>query len=168
MSSVKGFDEFLLEGSYDKLTGEIASAVMRKIKETNTGEEEFDGIKIIYGPGDDVPSFNEMIENEEYLDIDHFVDSVSGIDVTPGLITSSISRNRVVEFESIRATNGVNVKTLSLWELHISNHSLSISVVRFAILRLMLLSLVCTKSALTTSLVNKLRISDIVFFILIL
>ena len=81
MSSVKGFDEFLLEGSYDKLTGEIASAVMRKIKETNTGEEEFDGIKIIYGPGDDVPSFNEMIENEEYLDIDHFVDSVSGIDV---------------------------------------------------------------------------------------
>ena len=81
MSLIKGFDEFLLEGSYDKLTGEIASAVMRKIKETNTGEEEFDGIKIIYGPGDDVPSFNEMIENEEYLDIDHFVDSVSGIDV---------------------------------------------------------------------------------------
>lgn len=96
MSSVKGFDEFLLEGSYDKLTGEIASAVMRKIKETNTGEEEFDGIKIIYGPGDDVPSFYEMIENEEYLDIDHFVDSVSGIDVR---VCISIVRDESPEYQ---------------------------------------------------------------------
>ncbi len=81
MSLIKGFDEFIFEGSYDKLTGEISSAVMRKIKETNTGEEYFDGIKIIYGPSDNVPDFGEMIDNEEYLEIDHFVDGVSGIDV---------------------------------------------------------------------------------------
>jgi len=96
MSLVKGFDEFLLEGKYDSLTGEIASAVMRKIKETNTGEEEFDGIKIIYGPGDDVPSFNEMIENEEYLEVDYFIDPVSGIDVR---VYISIVRDESPEYQ---------------------------------------------------------------------
>ena len=96
MSLVKGFDEFLLEGKYDSLTGEIAYAVMRKIKETNTGEEEFDGIKIIYGPGDDVPSFNEMIENEEYLEVDYFIDPVSGIDVR---VYISIVRDESPEYQ---------------------------------------------------------------------
>jgi hypothetical protein len=79
--SVKKFDEFILEGSYDKLTGEISSAVMRKIKETNNGEETFDGVKIIYGPEDEVRSFYDMLEDEQYLEIDHFIDNISGIDV---------------------------------------------------------------------------------------
>ena len=64
MSLVKRFDEFLLEGKYDSLTGKISAAVMRKIKETNNEEEYFDGVKVIYGPGDDVPSFNDLIEAE--------------------------------------------------------------------------------------------------------
>jgi len=96
MSLIRGFDEFLFEGSYDKLTGEIASAVMRKIKETDTGEEKFDGVKIIYGPGDDVPSFNEMIENEDYLPIDYFIDAVSGIDVR---VFISIVRDESPEYQ---------------------------------------------------------------------
>lgn len=95
MNLIKNFDEFLFEGSYDKLTGEISSAVMRKIKETNTGEEEFEGVKVIYGPGDEVPDFNEMIENEDYLEIDHFVDEVSGIDVR---VTISIVRDEAPEY----------------------------------------------------------------------
>jgi hypothetical protein len=85
MSLIKKFDEFLFEGSYDKLTGEISSAVMRKIKETDNGEEFFDGIKVIYGPQDDVLSFDEMIEGDQYLKIDHFIDNVSGIDVVVNL-----------------------------------------------------------------------------------
>lgn len=96
MNLIKNFDEFLFEGSYDKLTGEISSAVMRKIKETNTGEEEFEGVKVIYGPGDEVPDFNEMIENEDYLEIDHFVDEVSGVDVR---VTISIVRDEAPEYE---------------------------------------------------------------------
>lgn len=95
MNLIKNFDEFLFEGSYDKLTGEISSAVMRKIKETNTGEEEFEGVKVIYGPGDEVPDFNEMIENEDYLEIDHFVDEVSGVDVR---VTISIVRDEAPEY----------------------------------------------------------------------
>ena len=96
MSSIKGFDEFLLEGAYDKLTGEISSAVMRKIKETNNGEEYFDGVKVIYGRKEEVPPFNEMIDDEQYLTIDHFVDSVSGIDV---VINLTIVRDEAPEYQ---------------------------------------------------------------------
>lgn len=96
MNLIKNFDEFLFEGSYDKLTGEISSAVMRKIKETNTGKEKFNGIKVIYGPGDEVPGFGEMIEDEEYLDIDYFVDEVSGVDVR---VVISIVRDEAPEYK---------------------------------------------------------------------
>jgi len=96
MSLVKNFDDFLFEGSYDKLTGDISSAVMRKIKETNNGEEYFDGVKVIYGPKDDVPDFIELIENEEYLEIDHFIDQISGIDVR---VVISIIRDETPEYD---------------------------------------------------------------------
>jgi hypothetical protein len=95
MTSIKKFDEFLFEGSYDKLTGEICSAVMRKIKETNNGEEFFDGIKIIHGPEDSISSFGNMIDNEQYLEIDHFVDNVSGIDCEVNL---TVIRDESPEF----------------------------------------------------------------------
>ncbi len=85
MSLIKKFDEFLFEGSYDKLTGEISSALMKKIKETNNGEKNFKDVKIIHGPQDEVKSFDEMIEDDQYLKIGHFVDSVSGIDVVVNL-----------------------------------------------------------------------------------
>ena len=96
MSLVKGFDEFLLEGKYDSLTGRISAAVMRKIKETNTGEEDFEGVKVIYGPGDDVPSFNDLIEDEAYLELDLFVDPVSNIDVK---VCISIIRDEAPEYQ---------------------------------------------------------------------
>ena len=96
MSLVKSFDDFLFEGSYDKLTGDISSAVMRKIKETNNGEGYFDGVKVIYGPKDDVPDFIELIENEEYLEIDHFIDQISGIDVR---VVISIIRDETPEYD---------------------------------------------------------------------
>lgn len=96
MTLIKDFDGFLFEGRYDKLTGEICSAIMKKIKETNTGEEYFDGIKVIYKDTDDVPSFLELIENEKYFLVGDFVgdkmvnfsdavplsSSISGVDVT--------------------------------------------------------------------------------------
>lgn len=93
---VKKFDEFLLEGSYDKLTGEISSAVMRKIKETNNGEEYFKGVKVIYGPEDEVQDFYKMIERDQYLEIDDFVDNVSGIDVR---VVLTIVRDEAPEYE---------------------------------------------------------------------
>ena len=81
MSLIKTFGDFLFEGKYDSLTGKISAAVMQKIKETNNGEEYFDGVKVIYGPGDEVPSFNDLIEDESYLELELFVDPVSNIDV---------------------------------------------------------------------------------------
>jgi len=96
MSLIKSFDDFLFEGSYDKLTGEIASAVMRKIKETNTGEEYFDGVKVIYGPDDDIMSFNDMIDNDQYFQIDHFVDNVSFIDC---IVNLTIIRDEAPEYK---------------------------------------------------------------------
>lgn len=95
-SAVKKFDEFLLEGSYDKLTGEISSAVMRKIKETNNGEEYFDGVKIIYGPKDEVQEFYEMIDDEQYLEVDHFIDNASGVDVR---VVLTIIRDEAPEYQ---------------------------------------------------------------------
>jgi hypothetical protein len=96
MSLVKGFDEFLLEGRYDSLTGKISAAVMRKIKETNNGEEYFDGIKVIYGPEDSVPGFIYLIEKGMYINVDYFVDEVSGIDVD---VVISIIRDEAPVFE---------------------------------------------------------------------
>jgi hypothetical protein len=95
MSLVKNFDEFIFEGSYDKLTGEISSAVMKKIKETNNGEEYFEGVKTIYGPQDSVPDFNEMIEGDQFIKIDHFVDSVSGVDV---IVNLTVVRDEAPEY----------------------------------------------------------------------
>lgn len=80
ITQIKKFDEFLFEGGYDKLTGEISSALMRKIKET-TGKKSLGGVKIEYGPSDEVPSFYNLIEKNQYLEIGHFIDEKSGIDV---------------------------------------------------------------------------------------
>jgi len=96
MSLVKGFDEFLLEGRYDSLTGKISAAVMRKIKETNNGEEYFDGVKVIYGPEDSVPGFIYLIEKGMHINVDYFVDEVSGIDVE---VVISIIRDEAPVFE---------------------------------------------------------------------
>lgn len=93
---VKNFDEFIFEGSYDKLTGEISSAVMRKIKETDNGEETFDGVKVIYGPEDEVRSFYDLIEDDQYIEVDQFIDGVSGIDVQVFL---SIIRDEAPEYQ---------------------------------------------------------------------
>jgi len=82
MTLIKDFGGFLFEGRYDRLTGDICSAIMRKIKETNTGEEYFNKIKVIYKDTDDVPSFLELIEKEKYFSVGDFIDEVSGIDVT--------------------------------------------------------------------------------------
>jgi len=96
MSLVKGFDEFLFEGRYDSLTGKISAAVMRKIKETNNGEEYFDGVKVIYGPEDSVPGFIYLIEKGMYINVDYFVDEVSGIDVE---VVISIIRDEAPVFK---------------------------------------------------------------------
>ena len=96
MSLIKAFGDFLFEGRYDSLTGKISAAVMRKIKETNNGEEYFDGIKVIYGPEDSVPGFIYLIEKGMYINVDYFVDEVSGIDVD---VVISIIRDEAPVFE---------------------------------------------------------------------
>ena len=96
MSLIKTFGDFLFEGKYDSLTGKISAAVMQKIKETNNGEEYFNGVKVIYGPEDDVPSFNDLIEDEAYLELDLFVDPVSNIDVK---VCISIIRDEAPEYQ---------------------------------------------------------------------
>ena len=69
---------------------------MRKIKETNNGEEYFDGIKVIYGPEDSVPGFIYLIEKGMHINVDYFVDEVSGIDVE---VVISIIRDEAPVFE---------------------------------------------------------------------
>ena len=96
MTLIKNFEGFLFEGSYDKLTGEICAAVMKKIKETNNGEEYFEGVKIIYGPEDGVMSFSDMIENEQYLEIKHFVDNASGVDC---IVNLTVVRDEAPQYE---------------------------------------------------------------------
>ena len=80
MSLIKLFGDFLFEGKYDSLTGKISSAVMQKIKETNNGEEYFDGVKVIYGPEDEVLPFKQLIEEGKFLEVDSFDDLISGLD----------------------------------------------------------------------------------------
>ena len=96
MSLIKAFGDFLFEGRYDSLTGKISAAVMRKIKETDNGEEYFDGVKVIYGPEDSVPGFIYLIEKGMYINVDYFVDEVSGIDVD---VVISIIRDEAPVFE---------------------------------------------------------------------
>lgn len=103
MNSIKNFDQFLFEGSYDKLTGEISSAVMRKIKETNNGEEYFDGVKTIYRSEDEVPSFLDLIEDEQFIEVGYFIDPVSGLDVRVALTTI---RDEAPEFQGDFAIDG--------------------------------------------------------------
>ena len=43
---------------------------------------------MIYKDTDDVPSFLDLIEKEKYFLLDHFVDEVSGVDVTVYLTLS--------------------------------------------------------------------------------
>jgi len=96
MSLIKAFGDFLFEGRYDSLTGKISAAVMRKIKETDNGEEYFDGVKVIYGPEDSVPGFIYLIEKGMHINVDYFVDEVSGIDVE---VVISIIRDEAPVFE---------------------------------------------------------------------
>ena len=69
---------------------------MRKIKETDNGEEYFDGVKVIYGPEDSVPGFIYLIEKGMHINVDYFVDEVSGIDVE---VVISIIRDEAPVFE---------------------------------------------------------------------
>ena len=96
MSLIKAFGDFLFEGRYDSLTGKISAAVMRKIKETDNGEEYFDGVKVIYGPEASVPGFIYLIEKGMHINVDYFVDEVSGIDVE---VVISIIRDEAPVFE---------------------------------------------------------------------
>jgi hypothetical protein len=95
MNLLKGFNEFLFEGKYDKLTGEISAAVMRKIRETD-GKESVSGVKIVYGPKDEVPELYDLIEEGQYLELGYFVDKVSGIDVNVAL---TIIRDESPDYE---------------------------------------------------------------------
>lgn len=96
MSSIRSFDDFLFEGRYDSLTGKVSSALMRTIKDSNNGEDYFDGVKTVYHSEDNVPAFDDLIEREQYIEIDYFFDPVSGLDVE---VCLTIIRDEAPEYE---------------------------------------------------------------------
>jgi hypothetical protein len=88
MTSVKNFSEWssLNEGRYDLMVGDMVSAVLETLKKSNTGEETYDGIKIRYTEKDDVPSFIDLIEAEEYLEVGDFHSEKTGVEAEVNLV----------------------------------------------------------------------------------
>jgi len=62
-------EDFLFEGKYDRLVGQISADAMRLIKDSNTPSGEYDGIKIRYSSNEDVPGFNDLIDDMQFLDV---------------------------------------------------------------------------------------------------
>lgn len=92
MSNIKSFESFVnesmlvMEGRYDSLVGQIVSATLNLIKQSDNGEETFDGVKIRYTANDNVPSFFELIEDETYLSVGEYTTERSGIEVIVKLV----------------------------------------------------------------------------------
>ena len=93
MSFTKSFTDFiyesegfLFEGKYDRLVGQISADAMRLIKETNTPNGEYDGVKIRYTEKDDVPGFDSLIDDMQFLDVGNYLDSDTNLDVFVKLI----------------------------------------------------------------------------------
>lgn len=103
MSLVENFEGFLFEGKYDRITGEICAAIMRKVKETNTGQEYFDDIKVIYKDTEEIPGFDDLIEGEKYFLVGEFVDDNAGIDVT---VYVTVIRDEFPQYEGGFAVDG--------------------------------------------------------------
>jgi hypothetical protein len=88
MKSIKSFDQWesLNEGRYDKLTGDIVKELMLLIKASNNGEENYKEVKVSYFESDDVPPFEDLIDDEIYLDAGTYLDRVSGVDTFVKLV----------------------------------------------------------------------------------
>lgn len=79
-------EDFLFEGKYDRLVGQISADAMRLIKETNTPNGEYDGVKIRYTEKDDVPGFDSLIDDMQFLDVGNYLDSATNLDVFVKLV----------------------------------------------------------------------------------
>lgn len=79
-------EDFLFEGKYDRLVGQISADAMKLIKDTNTPSGEYGGIKIRYTENDDVPSFNTLIDEDKFLDVGDYFDPGTNLDVFVKLV----------------------------------------------------------------------------------
>ena len=93
MSFTKSFADFiaesegfLFEGKYDRLVGQISADAMKLIKDSNTPSGEYDGVKIRYTEKDDVPGFETLIDDMQFLDVGNYLDSATNLDVFVKLV----------------------------------------------------------------------------------
>lgn len=93
MSFTKSFADFisesegfLFEGKYDKLVGQISADAMKLIKDSNTPSGEYDGVKIRYTEKDDVPGFETLIDDMQFLDVGTYLDPDTNLDVFVKLV----------------------------------------------------------------------------------
>ena len=76
MSFTKSFADFisesegfLFEGKYDRLVGQISADAMKLIKDSNTPNGEYEGVKIRYTEKEEVPDFKDLIDDMQFLDV---------------------------------------------------------------------------------------------------
>lgn len=93
MSFTKSFADFisesegfLFEGKYDRLVGQISADAMRLIKDSNTPNGEYDGVKIRYTKNDEVPDFNDLIDDMQFLEVGDYMDTDTNLDVFVKLV----------------------------------------------------------------------------------
>lgn len=93
MSFTKSFADFisesngfLFEGKYDRLVGQISADAMKLIKDSNTPSGEYDGVKIRYTDKDDVPGFETLIDDMQFLDVGNYLDPSTNLDVFVKLV----------------------------------------------------------------------------------
>jgi hypothetical protein len=79
-------EDFLFEGKYDRLVGQISADAMKLIKDSNTPSGEYDGVKIKYTERDDVPGFETLIDDMQFLDVGNYLDPDTNLDVFVKLV----------------------------------------------------------------------------------
>ena len=91
MKKVKSFKSFinesiLLEGRYDSVVGEIIADTMKLVKNSNTPNGTYNGVKIRYTDKEDVPSFFELIEKGQFLEVGEYASEKSQMDIRVNLV----------------------------------------------------------------------------------
>ena len=79
-------EDFLFEGKYDKLVGQISADAMKLIKDSNTPSGEYEGVKIRYTEKEDVPGFEALIDDMQFLDVGGYLDPGTNLDVFVKLV----------------------------------------------------------------------------------
>jgi hypothetical protein len=79
-------EDFLFEGKYDRLVGQISADAMKLVKDSNTPNGVYDGVKIRYTEKEEVPDFNDLIDDMQFLDVGNYLDPDTNLDVFVKLV----------------------------------------------------------------------------------